>query len=204
MFSRPGKRPKTVPVASRDAERAAGAKTSPAKGITFPKQDLRSVLILLAVVLLVLFAIAAPLRNYYEGRAEIARAQDAIAHLEAQKQDLEEDIAMYDNEEFIKQEARRRLGAVEEGEAVWRIVDPRMTAGESITTSRDDIVDERAVTEVLWDALREVPESPQEALDAPVEPPTEPPAPEAPEAPGEQPAPLPADQPADGEAQPAP
>lgn len=71
-------------------------------------------MILLGVTLLVLFAIAAQLRNYYEGRAEIARAQDSIAALEAQKQDLERDIAMYEDEAFMKQEARRRLGVMEE------------------------------------------------------------------------------------------
>lgn len=173
MLPRPRKRPKTVPVASRDGERGALSKagTGAAKGIAFPKQDLRSVLILLAVVLLVLFAIAAPLRNYYEGRAEIARAQDSIANLEAQKQQLEEDIAMYENEEFTKQEARRRLGAVDEGETVWRIVDPRMTAGETITTGREDIVDGRGVPEVLWDSLREIPEPQHDEAEPEAQPP---------------------------------
>lgn len=173
VLPRPRKRPKTVPVASRDGERGALSKagTGAAKGIAFPKQDLRSVLILLAVVLLVLFAIAAPLRNYYEGRAEIARAQDSIANLEAQKQQLEEDIAMYENEEFTKQEARRRLGAVDEGETVWRIVDPRMTAGETITTGREDIVDGRGVPEVLWDSLREIPEPQHDEAEPEAQPP---------------------------------
>ncbi len=174
------RRPSTVPVASRDrenAQRAAAGTTR--RGVKFPQQDLPSVVILLGVTLLVLFAIAAPLRNYYEGRAEIARAQDSIAALEAQKQDLERDIAMYEDEAFMKQEARRRLGVMEEGETAWRIIDPRMTASEPITTSRDNIPDDRSVPQVLWDSLRALPaqEEPPLIDDSPNPAPEDAPAP---------------------------
>lgn len=174
------RRPSTVPVASRDRDNARRAATPRDKrrGLVFPKQDLVSVVILLGVILLVLFAIAAPLRNYYEGRAEIARAQESITQLEAQKRGLESDIAMFENEEFMKQEARRRLGVMEEGESAWRILDPRMTAPDSITTSRDDIPDNRSVAQVLWDSLRVV-----ETETGANEPPAAPEGPEVPEAP---------------------
>lgn len=152
----------TVPVASRDAERAERARERKQRSRTmraraFPKQDMASVAILIGVILLVLLAIAAPLRNYYEGRAEIARAEESIARLEAQKQALESDIAMYEDDAFIRQEARRRLGVVEEGETVWRIIDPRMSAPDNITTAADDTPDEREWSAVLWDSLRAVP-----------------------------------------------
>lgn len=152
----------TVPVASRDAERAQRARERKQRSRTrrarvFPKQDMASVVILISVVLLVLLAIAAPLRNYYEGRAEIARAQESIERLEARKQALESDIAMYEDDAFMRQEARRRLGVVEEGETVWRILDPRMSAPEAITTGKDDIPDTRTWPQVMWDSLREVP-----------------------------------------------
>ncbi|OFL18291.1 hypothetical protein HMPREF2785_01095 [Corynebacterium sp. HMSC067D03] len=153
----------TVPVASRDAERAERARerkqrSRMRRARVFPKQDMASVVILISVVLLVLLAIAAPLRNYYEGRAEIARAQESIERLEARKQALESDIAMYEDDAFMRQEARRRLGVVEEGEAVWRILDPRMSAPDNITTAADEIPDDREWSEVLWDSLRAIPE----------------------------------------------
>ena len=153
----------TVPVASRDAERAQRAAERAQRSRTrrarvFPKQDMASVVILISVVLLVLLAIAAPLRNYYEGRAEIARAQESIERLEARKQVLESDIAMYEDDAFMRQEARRRLGVVEEGETVWRILDPRMSAPDNITTAADEIADDREWSEVLWDSLRDIPE----------------------------------------------
>lgn len=162
------RRPSTVPVASRDRENAERAAQRKQRGraIAFPKQDMASVVILIGVLIVVLLAIAAPLRNFYEGRAEIARANESIARLEAQKEALENDIAKYDDEEYLKQEARRRLGVMEEGETAWRIIDPRMTAPEAITTGKDDIPDTRGWAEVLWDSLREVPESFPPADDA--------------------------------------
>ena len=194
-------RPSKVPVASRDRENAERAARRKQRGraIAFPKQDMASVVILIAVVILVLLAIAAPLRNFYEGRAEIARANESIARLEAQKQALEDDIAMYDDDAFLKQEARRRLGVMEEGETAWRIIDPRMTAPEAITTGKDDIPDTRTWPEVMWDSLREVPGEELPPIDdAPPAPAPEAPAPEgpapepgAPEAPAVPEAPAP-------------
>ena len=201
------KRPSSVPVASRDAERAQRAAERAQRSRTrrarvFPKQDMASVVILISVVLLVLLAIAAPLRNYYEGRAEIARAQESIERLEARKQALESDIAMYEDDAFMRQEARRRLGVVEEGETVWRILDPRMSALDNITTAADEIPDDREWSEVLWDSLRDIPEAeaPEAEADAPEQDAPQPdaPQPEAPAAPeqpaGEAPAEAPAEQ----------
>ncbi|OFL94411.1 septum formation initiator family protein [Corynebacterium sp. HMSC055D05] len=179
----------TVPVASRDAERAQRAAERAQRSRTrrarvFPKQDMASVVILISVVLLVLLAIAAPLRNYYEGRAEIARAQESIERLEARKQALESDIAMYEDDAFMRQEARRRLGVVEEGETVWRILDPRMSAPDNITTAADEIPDDREWSEVLWDSLRDIPTEELPPID-------DGPPPSAPEAPApEEPAPV--------------
>ncbi|NJJ03053.1 septum formation initiator family protein [Corynebacterium coyleae] len=201
------KRPSSVPVASRDAERAQRAAERAQRSRTrrarvFPKQDMASVVILISVVLLVLLAIAAPLRNYYEGRAEIARAQESIERLEARKQVLESDIAMYEDDAFMRQEARRRLGVVEEGETVWRILDPRMSAPDNITTAADEIPDDREWSEVLWDSLRDIPEAeaPEAEADVPEQEAPQPdaPQPEAPAAPeqpaGEAPAEAPAGQ----------
>jgi len=159
------KRRNTVPVVNRDREAAKRAdaprsRTAKRGAIAFPKQDMVSVVVLIAVVILVLLAIAAPLRNYYEGRAEIARAQDSIAQLEARKEALEADIAMYDDPAFAAQEARRRLGLMDEGETAWRIIDPRMTAPDTITTALEDIPDARSWPQVLWDSLRPAEDTP--------------------------------------------
>lgn len=156
---RRGRAPRSVPVASREQARREAKEARSQRRKKKPallQQDVASAGILIAVVLVVLVAIAVPLRNYYEGRGEIARAQASIEALEAQKRQLESDIARYEDPEYAKQEARRRLGVLEEGETAWRIIDPRMTQGPNITT--DQVPDTRAWQEVLWDSLREAPE----------------------------------------------
>ena len=123
-----------------------------------------------------------PLRNYYEGRSEIARAQASIEALQQRKDELEADIARYEDPVYVEQEARRRLGVLAEGESAWRIIDPRMTQNPTITS--EEAPDDREWHQFLWDSLREIPEA-----EAPEEVPAEEPAPEEGLAPEEEPAP---------------
>ena len=141
----------------RAEEAAAGVKKRRLPALF--QQDITSMAILIALVIAVLIAIAVPLRNYYEGRAEIARAQSSIEQLERRKAQLEEDIAKYDDPAYVEQETRRRLGVMAEGESAWRIIDPRMSHSPSITT--DELPDERSWPAVMWDSLRELPEAPE-------------------------------------------
>lgn len=184
----PRRAPKTVPVASRDRERERAALQGQPEKQRFSfrakskpalfQQDVVSTGILLSVVLVVLVAIAVPLRNYYEGRGEIARATASIEALEAQKHDLETEIARYEDPAYLEQEARRRLGVLAEGETAWRIIDPRMTQGPAITT--DEVPDDRVWHEVLWDSLRELPEAQEKQEVQEVQDAEEAPAPEEP------------------------
>lgn len=155
-----GRRPRTVPVASRDRARRAEREAREARArakvkVPLLQRDLTSTGVLIAVVLVVLVAVAVPLRNYYEGRSEIARAQASIEALEQQKGELEADIERYQDPGYVEQEARRRLGALEEGEQAWRIIDPRMTPSNPLTA--DGAADDRSWPEVLWDSLRTAP-----------------------------------------------
>ena len=155
-----GRRPRTVPVASRDRARRAEREAREARAratvkVPLLQRDLTSTGVLIAVVLVVLVAVAVPLRNYYEGRSEIARAQASIEALEQQKGELEADIERYQDPGYVEQEARRRLGALEEGEQAWRIIDPRMTPSNPLTA--DGAADDRSWPAVLWDSLRTAP-----------------------------------------------
>ncbi|WP_245945769.1 septum formation initiator family protein [Corynebacterium senegalense] len=149
---RPRRRATEVPVASRDRARAEAKK----KKRKLPFQgDITGLAIVISVLLVVLVAVAVPLRNYYEGRSEIARLNASIQELEQRKADLEGDIAKYRDEDYVKQEARRRLGMMEPGETAWRVIDPRMTHSDTITT--DEIPDTRPWPQVMVDSLRQVP-----------------------------------------------
>ena len=177
--------PKTVPVASRDRAQREQAEARKKRGCAKPlilQQDLASTGILIAVILTVLIAIAVPLRNYYEGRSEIARAQASIEALQQCKDELEADIARYEDPVYVEQEARRRLGVLAEGETAWRIIDPRMTQNPAITS--EEAPDDREWHQFLWDSLRENPEveAPEAEAPEPAEQPEQPAEPEAPEA----------------------
>ncbi len=170
----------TVPVASRDRAGKRPKKRLP----RIQNISLGGVAIIVAAVLLVLIAIAVPLRNYYEGRTEIARLTESIAAKEAEKERLLEDIARYQDEDFIRQEARRRLGVIDEGETAWRILDPRMTANGAVTTPHDATGAHVAWYEVLWNSVAEPPVEPVAPPPPPVEQPAEAPV-EAPATPAE-------------------
>lgn len=184
------RRPTTVPVASRDAARAAKKRSRPRTDML--KGDIVGVAVLITVVLIVLVAIAVPLRNYYAGKAEIARLNESIAAKEEQKAQLEEDLAHYSDPDYAKQQARRRLGMLEPGETAWRIIDPRMQ-GTTITSEHaEDPNADTPWNQILWNSLREVPKEETEEKTqppAPAEPadPVDPPAPEGAEPPAEMP-----------------
>lgn len=182
----PRRKATEVPVAARDRARAEAKQ----KKRKLPFQgDITSAAILIAVLLVVLTAVAVPLRNYYEGRSEIARLEDSIAALEREKANLQKDAEKYSDEDYIRQEARRRLGLMEPGETAWRIIDPRMTQNPAITT--DEVPDTRTWPQVMLDSLREVPEEEPGDATSPPQPvePEQPPAPDIPFAPEQPPAP---------------
>lgn len=160
----------TVPVSSRTAQRNA-ERAPKARTKLNQRFDLISIGVMVSVVLVILVSVAVPLRNYYEGRAEIARLEDSIAAKQAEKQQLAEEIERYHDEDFVREQARRRFGLVAPGETAYRILDPRITNNDSVTTSRQDYEEARPWYEVLWDAITQPPEPP-----APVAP-AEPPAP---------------------------
>lgn len=140
------------------------------------KGDIVGIAVLITVVLVVLIAIAVPLRNYYTGKAEIARLNESIAAKEEQKAQLQEDLERYSDPDYAKQEARRRLGMMEPGETAWRIIDPRMQ-GTTITSEHAEDPDaDKPWNQILWDSLREVPKGEEEQ-----------PAPESAQPPAEMP-----------------
>lgn len=130
--------------------------------------DIPSLVVIGVVVLLILGAIYVPLKNYFDGRTEIARLNESIAAKEEQKQALIDEIAQYDDEEFVKQQARRRLGVIEQGETAWRVIDPRMDPESQVTTSSDDESIQPEWYEVLWDSIATKP-SPAAEMHMPVQ-----------------------------------
>ena len=84
-----------------------------------------------------------------------------------------EKIDKYKSDEYIKQEARRRFGVVDEGETAYRIIDPQIKPDDQLTTDGQKEEDYREWYEVLWDSVAEPPEeeAPSEQVNnLPIEP----------------------------------
>ena len=124
---------RTVPVASREQRKQQLAEQKANRESRFAAPNLATLALLIIVLIAVLVAVAAPLRNFYEGRNEIARAQANIEHLERRQADLEREIAKYEDPEYLNQVARRRLGVMEPGESAWRVIDPRTVSYTHLT-----------------------------------------------------------------------
>ncbi|KKO83376.1 FtsB family cell division protein [Corynebacterium otitidis] len=183
---RGGGRPRRVPVAGRDQ---APAKRRRLPRVRLARLSAGEVLIFVLVFLVILLAVARPLTNYFEGRSEIARAEQAIEDKERHIEELESVLSDYESEVYVREQARKRLSVVGEGETAFRIIDPGMDEAEG---QGGEVAEEyRPWWQVLWDSIAE----PAEPLDGEEEAPTgsnlpieEPPAPEG-EEPGGEPDP---------------
>ena len=147
-----------VPVASRAADIRKAQRAQLKQKQKPDRMSIAGVGVIVAIVLVVLFAIAIPLRNYYHGRSEIARLNESIAAKQDEKAALLEKIDRYKSDEYIKQEARRRFGVVDEGETAYRIIDPQIKPDDQLTTDGQKEEDSREWYEVLWDSVAEPPE----------------------------------------------
>ena len=96
----------------------------------------KEIFVVAAVLILMLLATALPLRNYFQQRHAIVTAQQAIESKQEEKQQLIEEIERYQSEDYIREEARNRLGVIQPGESAYRIIDPEMKR-EHATRGRD-------------------------------------------------------------------
>ena len=132
----------TVPVVSRAADNQPRRPKRPKVRLSTAE-----------IGVLVLVTIAVPLRNYFQGRSEIARLNESVAAKQIEKDRLLGEIEKYEDEAYIREQARRRLGLIEPGEIPFRVIDPGMEADSSVTTSADELAAELSWYEMLWDSI---------------------------------------------------
>lgn len=192
---------KQVPVTSREITGAKKPRTFRMPAL--PRLSLGEVLVMLVVAILTLGVIYAPLHNYFEQRAEIARIS-ASNEVKAKKVEaLKEEIERYSDEAYVEEQARRRLGVIPEGTRAFRIIDPGMTGSGTVEKRTKDEEAPQAWYEVLWDSVTLAPEDEDKdakpemklPVEKPEEAPQEAPAEVPQEAPQEQPAEAPAEAP---------
>ena len=109
--------------------------------------------VLAAVAIIIIVTIWAPANNYFQGRSEINRLNESIAAKQLEKERLLEEIDRYQDEAWIREEARRRLGLIEPGEVAFRVIDPGMEKDPTVTTSAEELTAEWAWYEILWASI---------------------------------------------------
>ncbi|GAA3640219.1 hypothetical protein GCM10022236_48540 [Microlunatus ginsengisoli] len=101
---------------------AAAAKKRKAPRV--PRANLTGRAIALAVVILVLvISYASSLRVYFAQAHEIAATKVEIAQRQQAIEDLQAERARWDNPDYVRAQARERLGWVVPGEIGYRVVD---------------------------------------------------------------------------------
>ncbi|MFP7366436.1 septum formation initiator family protein [Corynebacterium callunae] len=106
-------------------------------------------------VLVILFVIAIPVRNYFQLRSDIAHTQASIEAKQQQIAQLESDLERYQSEAYIREQARLRLGVVEPGETAFRILDPALESDTSVTSDGTEAEPLGPWYENLWDSVTE-------------------------------------------------
>lgn len=136
-----------VPVTSRD-----NAPARPKRRLPRVRMGAAELAVLALAALIVLGAVAAPARNYFSGRTEIARLNESIAAKQDRVDELDAELGRWNSEAYAREQARRRLGVIGEGETAYRILDPEMdqtpTVAGEVPASQD-----RSWLDKLWDSV---------------------------------------------------
>lgn len=147
-----GRRERGGTAATSSDRRVAGGLGSLTTG-----QTLTMALLLVFLVL----TLAMPLRTYAEQRAELARVEENIARMEERSIALQAERDRYSDPEYIREQARIRLGLVEEGETPFRIIDPAIGGPGLDVPGEDEDVPTAPWYEQLWASIAEPPPEPE-------------------------------------------
>lgn len=87
--------------------------------------------LVLAVVLLMAFVLITPtLRAYVRQQEELRELKADLAMAQEEASQLDNAIRRWNNDEFIRSQARERFGFVMPGETPFRVLDPETVLGE--------------------------------------------------------------------------
>lgn len=115
----------------------------------------------LAIVISLIFAvilITPALRNYLGQQAEIRELNSSVEEARARNKDLADQLALWNDPEYVAAQARQRLGYVAPGQVLYVVTDPEAgTAEERRAAVEEEInYNRRAATPwftTLWDSV---------------------------------------------------
>ncbi|CAN5873919.1 hypothetical protein BH24ACT8_BH24ACT8_03890 [soil metagenome] len=128
------RRPGARPTSGTTTRPASGTTARPAVSVaggrrSAPPHVWRLGILAVLVGFLALF-LTPTLRGYLEQRAEINRMEQQITQEQDAIVELEEQVAAWDDEDYVEQQARQRLRFVKPGETAFTVVDD---TGEQLT-----------------------------------------------------------------------
>lgn len=160
--SRPGGRaPATPPRGTSRAERAEVA----------PPRLFSVRTIVLGCVLVLAFVLVYPtLHTYLRQEADLRALRTQVEQARERNEDLEAELARWDDPAYVTAQARERLAYVLPGETAYRVVDP-----ESVQEPEDEAADETPVVATtaevpwytsVWESLVVAGETPEQGKDS--------------------------------------
>lgn len=107
------------------------------------------------VVAIITLSVYSPLTSFIKQHQEIQSAKDNIAALEAEKEDLQRQVSLWEDDNYVKQQARSRLFYVEPGETPYLVVglDPTSELADD-TSAAAKTAPENSWTTKLWGSLQ--------------------------------------------------
>ncbi len=107
-------------------------------------------LILAVVVALIAITLAQSLRVYFAQRQEIAQFRAEIQNSRDEIAELEDQLARWEDPDFVRAEARSRLGWVMPGEVGYRVIG---VDGEALGGDPDVLASEAEPTGLWWERV---------------------------------------------------
>lgn len=111
-----------------------------------------------ALLVFLVLTLAMPLRTYAEQRAELAEVNENIARMKQRTGELQAEKDRFSDPAYIKEQARVRLGLVEEGETPFRIIDPQLGQAPGEEPVGREGADPKPWYRQLWDSVSVPPE----------------------------------------------
>lgn len=104
---------------------------APAREEEPPPKQITVRTLVLAIVFLMAFVLITPtLRGYVRQQEELRELNAELAAAQEESDNLDAAVRRWNNDEFIKSQARERFGFVMPGETSYRLLDPETVMGE--------------------------------------------------------------------------
>ncbi|MCV7578864.1 septum formation initiator family protein [Micrococcus luteus] len=154
-----GRRTRPAPRRAASAAATAARRRAPLPEPVPARQITGRSLIVVAVLLLAAVLVAPTLRAFLNQQLEISAAHEEIAAMQAQREDYERRIQLWDDPAYVTQQARERLELVMPGETLYSVTgrpsetDTDTETEDTPAADADEVVNTRLPwAEGLWDS----------------------------------------------------